>query len=46
MEAPISNCTINYYCGGIQFDTGGAASITCGQTSEDTLEVHPSPSKV
>ena len=46
MELPISNCTINYCCGGIEFDIGGAACITCGQTSEDTLIVHPLPSKV
>ena len=46
MERPISNCAINYYCGGIEFNTGGAASITCGKTSEDILIVHPSPSKV
>ena len=46
MEGPISNCTINYYCGEIEFDAGGAASITCGQASEDTLIVHPLPAKV
>ena len=46
MERPISNCTINYYYGEIEFDTGGAANITCGQTSEDTLIVNPLPSKV
>ena len=46
MEEPISNCAINYYCGGIEFDTGGTASITCGQISEDTLIVDLIPSKV
>ena len=46
IKEPISNCAINYYYGGIEFDTGGVASITCGQTSEDTLIVDSSPSKV
>ena len=46
MEKDIGNSTINFYCGGIEFDGSGGAMITYGQKSEDIAMVTCSPKQV
>ena len=45
-EGDISNHTLNFYYGGIEFDTDGAARITCGQIPKAIITVDCWPPQV
>ena len=46
MEKDISNSTINFYYGGIEFGVSGVAMITCEQASEAIVSVDCWPDQV
>ena len=46
MEEPISNHTINFYVGKIDFDVDGVAEVACEQSPEAVLNVECTPYQV